>query len=295
MSAATADASGLAHGNNQVVRNPYTSPLISLFFLTTLSLSLPAVGLFMVFYAGWEWWTLLPACLPFLLLVLAQAITWTSGMLEARKAENFLASSRPILRWTYSPAELKQIADAKWEDEKDDWKLQLFGLTFIFWLVGSLVGILGILDGSGDINPLAATAGGFIFGLALGIPIAAGSHLALRWEYMHTNPHAAIGTDELFYNSQYFKADGKGSFIHKAAVVKEGETAKIVIETASKQSFGKSHGGQEWEIPIPEAMAGDAEAILLPRIKIIKREEDMMEEVGEAAEETGKTESNLSD
>lgn len=294
MSATTADAIGLAHGDNHAVRNPYTGQLISLFFLTAFSLTLPAACIFLVVYAGWEWWTLLPAGLPFLLLSLALALTWASGWREALNAREFLASSRPILRWTYNPAEWKQITDARWEDEKDDWKLQLFGLAFIFWLVGSLVGILGMLDGSGDINPLAATAVGFIFGLALGIPIAAGSHLALRWGYHHTNPTAAVGAAELYYNNQYFKADGQKSHITKAAFVKEGATAKLVVGTYSTRTFQKSACG-EWEIPIPEAMAADAEAILLPRIKITKKEEDTMEELGEAAEETGKTESNLSD
>ncbi|MDD5111314.1 MAG: hypothetical protein PHG85_02075 [Candidatus Altiarchaeota archaeon] len=282
MDAPAAATPGTTYAPYSGVRNPNTRSIISLAFLTALSLMLPPAGMLLVSAAGWDWRILIPAILPSLFLLAILAFTWISGMLEAKKTEEFLSSSRPKVRWTYTPEEWKRIIDAQWENEKDDWKLQLFGLTFIFWLVGSLVGIMGILDGSGDINPLAATAGGLIFGLALGIPIAVGSRLAVQWEYSHTNPQTAIGTEEIYYNNQYFKADGKGCLIYKAEVVKEGVTAKLVIETASS-SLSERHGTQEWEIPIPAAMAGDIEAILLPRMRITKREEDeTIEETQEA-------------
>jgi hypothetical protein len=274
-----------AYASTSGVRNPNTRSVLSLVFLTALSLMLPPVATLLVFSAGWDWWIIIPASMPPLFLLAIMAYTWISGMLEARRTENFLSSSRPIIRWTYGPDDWKRIMDAAWEDEKGDWKLQLFGLTFIFWLVGSLVAIMGVLDGTGDINPIAATAGGFLFGLSLGIPIALGSRLAMQWEYKHTNPMTALGTDEIYYNSQYFKADGRKSFIHKAAVVKEGKTAKLLIETASNISFIERHGGQEWEIPIPDSMADDIGAILLPRMRITKREDDVIEETQEAEEE----------
>jgi len=272
----------LTYGTSSGVRNPNIRSVLSLVFLTAFSLMLPPAAMLLVFSAGWDWWIIIPASMPPLFLLAILAYTWVSGMLEARRMENFLSSSRPLVRWTYNRDEWKHIIDVQWDEEKNDWKFQLFGLTFIFWLVGSLVAIMGILDGSGDINPIAATTGGAIFGLSLGIPIALGTLIATRWEYQHTNPTTAIGADEVFHNNQYAKADGKVSFIRKAKVVKEGLSSKLLIDIYTSSSLGKSGGILEWELPIPAGMERDVESMLIPQMRITKDEDDDLEETEEA-------------
>ena len=273
----------MAYGITTDVRNPNLRG-ITAFWLLIWLFSIPlALSIALSILEKLEAVFILLAAFPLAFVCMIQLIAILFGRMEAAKAREFLQSSRPILRWTYRTEDWNSIMDEQWADEKDDWKLQLFGLTFIFGLVGVLVGIMGMCEDT--LNPLVTTTAGVTFGIILGVVIATGNYIGARREYSHTNPAVAIGESEIFYNSQYFKADGRTSFIRTAEVKKDKKT-ELVIRTYGGSFLTSTQKGGEWIIPIPRELIADVEAVL-PRLKIVKEEDDEVEDLSEDGEQAG--------
>jgi len=261
-------------------KNPYQRGIIALWFMLIL-LTLPILAsAFMVLFKGWDFYTIPLSAILWIIFAMAQLAAIISGRMQASKANEFLNSSRHLVRWTYTPMEWNMILKEKWDEEKDDWKLQLFGMTFIFALVGVVVGILGMIDDT--INPIVSTAAGTFVGLVLGAVIALGNHLGALWEYKNSNPQVAIGVNEIFQNNQYFKAD-KRNWIKKVSMQKENPP-KLVFEIHANPLLSKP-AEEEWFINIPENLAEEVEKTI-PRIQTKKQEdEEEWEEENEELEQ----------
>jgi len=105
------------------LRNPHQRALITMAGLVSLSLlvTLATWGLSM---AGLVEHTLIWIGMAFFtLLALALITVWVLGALQTRRARAFLESERPLVRWTYSEEELRQLKETLWKDEKDELKV----------------------------------------------------------------------------------------------------------------------------------------------------------------------------
>ena len=137
-----------------VIGNPYQSAQYVLWGLVGLFAFPVILGVVMVMRGIWSGGALILISMPFLLFCGIEVITWSMGQIVIRQIEAFLASDRPLLRWTYTSAEWQEIQERQWAEDKEDWKLQLGGLTFIFGLVGLLVGLMGM---GNSLNPFVTT------------------------------------------------------------------------------------------------------------------------------------------
>ena len=107
--------------------------------------------------------------------------------LQRRQLRAFVASKRSMVRWAYTPQEAARIRAARWDEERADWRLQLFCLTGLAGMVGALVGLIGYL--SGALDPLVPIGVGLGLGAVVGGAVAAANMpgrarnapLAARW------------------------------------------------------------------------------------------------------------------
>jgi hypothetical protein len=196
-------------------------------------------------------------------------ITWLVGRVTTRKLQEFVTSHRPLLRWTYDSEEWRQVKEVDWQENKGDWKTQLGCLTFIFGLVGLLTGgMIGFDEGL-----VEAVAGGVIgamvgamAGAIIGAVVAGGNYLATRRAYTQTDPgQVVLGSDEIFANGDYFRADGGQRRLLSANFDLE-EPTTLVIMTQAPNLRGRIIE-QEWRIFIPNRLREEVEAVL-PRLHI---------------------------
>jgi hypothetical protein len=240
-----------------VIRNPYQSAQYVLWGLVGLFAIPVVIGVVMVMRGTWPGSVLILISMPFLLFCGIGVITWGMGQIVIRQIEAFLASDRPLLRWTYTPAEWQEIQDRRWAEDKEDWKLQLGGLTFIFGLVGLLVGLMGMGNG---LNPFVTTPIGLAFGLSVGVVVAGGSHLAARQAYLGDEPcQVVLAVGEFFYGGQYFRASGDRKRI-ESVEFKRGHPSELVLNTYSWNI--RSSTEDEWDISVPPRLTDQVEAIL---------------------------------
>jgi hypothetical protein len=200
---------------------------------------------------------------------LVMVITWLVGRVTAGKLKEFVASSRPLLRWTHDLEEWRQVIEVDWQENKGYWKVQLGCLTFIFGLTGLLTGgMIGFDEGL-----VEAVAGGMIGALAgamvgatIGAVVAGGNYLATRRAYTQTDPGQVIlGPDEIFANGDYFRADGDERRLLSANFDPD-DPATLVIMTQAPTLRGRLVE-QEWRIFIPHRLHEEVEAVL-PRLRI---------------------------
>jgi hypothetical protein len=202
-----------------------------------------------------------------LLLGLILLIIWALGWSQIKKIEDFLASNRPLIRWTYTPEEWEELKKAKWEEEKGDWKIQLGCLTFLFGLAGLLAGLL-IAASESSFDPytsigelilggLSGAAIGAGAGGAIGLAVAGGNYLAARKAYHQPTPgQVALSPTEIYANDQYFKANG-GTI---ESVEFQPETpAQLTIVT---YTWYKRPQEEEWDIFVPPRLIKAVQAII---------------------------------
>jgi hypothetical protein len=85
------------------------------------------------------------------LWILVLVITWLMGLRQMSLVRRFLASDRPLVRWTYTFPEWEALKEARKEETQGDWKLALGGLTVIMALAGGLTGaLIGFDEGVGE-------------------------------------------------------------------------------------------------------------------------------------------------
>jgi len=154
-------------------------------------------------------------------------VIWILGIIQMRRVRAFLESERVLARWTYTAQEWQRLKESHWQEEKDDWKVQLGCLTFLLALAGLLTGVmLGWEDGVLAVIPNALMGlllGGLVGGV-FGI-LVAGSNRWSAWQsYRHSElGQVALGENEIYASDDYFRGDGRVSTIHRASLL-PGET-----------------------------------------------------------------------
>ena len=203
----------------------------------------------------------------FVIYALILSAIWLAGLIQTRRARAFLASDRPLVRWTYSQVEWVQMKESLWQEEKGDWKIQWGCLTFLFALVGLLTGImLGWEDGFLEVlvNGFFGLVFGGLAGTTLGILVAGGNYLGARQSYRQTEPgQVALGVDEIYASDEYFKGDGQISYIQDVKIQRGNpSTLEFLIVFPSRPRQPSEEG---WRIPVPVKWVEQVEKIM-PRL-----------------------------
>lgn len=248
------------------IRNPYRGAVLALSVLCS-ALGLPAiVGVALAWQRGWRDPWVAPVAIFAGLMVLFGDILltiWILGRAKAQRIVGFLLSERPLIRWTYSPDEWRRIKEARWEEEKGDWKVQWGCLTALLGIAGLLAGVLI----GADEGLVEAIAGAFVglliggvFGAFIGAAVAAGNHLASRHAHQQLTPDpVALAPNEIYANGDYFRGDGKHRYI-RHAYIEWGDWPELVIEIIAPKVRGSPE--EEWRVPIPEKQSEAVEQIL---------------------------------
>lgn len=201
--------------------------------------------------------------------------TWLGGRVQVRRIESFLASQRPLLRWTYTPAEWQEIKEATWQEERGDWRIQLGCLTTLFSLTGLLAGAaVGAEEGIGDAiaGGATGTALGAMAGGIIGAAVAGGNYLAAWQAYRQPEPgEVALAPDEIYANGQYFKGNARSSYIRRAELI-PGHLAMLRVELQVPPR-PRSSSEEEWLIIVPERIVQAVEAAI-PELTRAKPEFD---------------------
>lgn len=199
-----------------------------------------------------------------ILFAIILLVVWWLSWREARRGHAFLASARPLVRWTYSEAAWAAIREAVWEDEHLDWRFQWGCLTVLFAIVGLLTGVMVGLDesllqgvGSGLLGLLA----GGVVGAALGAAVGLSNRWAVRRAHRQLDPESvALAPGEVYALGSYFRASGKRSAIEKAELL-PGETTTLRLEIR-KPPRPRAPQVEEWLITVPADQIEEVEFAL---------------------------------
>ncbi len=244
--------------------DPDRRALIAVLWLTLVSL--PAALAVWGLHAGG-----LVGKIPLIVILgwtgLCGAITlgvWLWGHTLRRRAAAFLAGERPLVRWTYAMPEWEQLKEATWAEEQGDWKLQLGCLSVLFAITGLLTGFLvGLEEGFPQAVGGAGIGlvGGGIVGGVIGAVVAVGNHLSARWAYAQSTPgEVALGRDEVYAFGNYFRGNGRSSFVRRATLHR-GVSPRLHIEIQLPPRL-RASSVEEWVFPVPSQMCTAVEAIL---------------------------------
>ncbi len=135
---------------NPKIQNPYLNALIPIGGVVLLGIftSILTWGLaaFDVIEMPVFWISLIISgffCLIWLIILFL-------GARKVKKIRRFLASDRPLIRWTYSTVEWKRIKELDWNEQRQDWKLQWGCMGLLIAAAGGLTGaMLGLGEGFG--------------------------------------------------------------------------------------------------------------------------------------------------
>jgi hypothetical protein len=206
----------------------------------------------------------LPAVAFALLWILIMVITWFIGLRQIRQVTQFLASDRPLLRWTYSLPEWEAIKEARHQETQGDWKTILGCMTFIFAITGALTGLLiGFDEGvaEGIAGALAGVVIGGMAGAALGVIVGGGNALAAWRAYQAQEPEqVALGATEIYANEGYFKSDEDYRFIRGVRLETGDAATLLIIDLWNPKP--RSSSEETWEIAVPPRMLSDVERVL---------------------------------
>jgi ABC-type amino acid transport substrate-binding protein len=249
------------------VRHPYERAMLTVGRLVGL-FAIPAAVLAAVLALGRQpdgaWAALLMVGSGlFAFMALIWVIVWLWGLLQMRRIRAFMASDRPLIRWTYTTEEWAAFKNERWDDERSDWKVAFGCLAIIFALVGLLVGGMIGLD-----DDLAAAIGGALLGALAGGAIGAliggtvawGNHLGARRDLARANPDPVVlGNQELYMNGDYFRGHGTRRYVREAQL-EPGPPLTLSITVLNP----KPRGGPEetWQVPVPERFAREVETVL---------------------------------
>jgi hypothetical protein len=246
-------------------RNPNGRALISLAGPTLLFVCavLATGALWLILSLTWLLVVALICAGMLAVFLLSMLISWIGGMVKVRRIRDFLASDRPLVRWTYTPPEWRAIREAEWQEEKSDWQIQLGCLSALLGLAGLLAGaLIGLDEGL-----LEAVAGGLLGGIlgaavggAIGGAIAGSNYLAGRWEYAQHQPgQVALAQDEIYANGDYFRGNGRSSAVQHAEMLPGSPpTLRIEILAPPRPRMSRE---QEWQVPVPARLRDDVERI----------------------------------
>jgi hypothetical protein len=265
------------------IPNPYRESFPALLGLVALTLFLAIGGGIMVALGRWDAGLIVPVSIPLALFGLLLLIVWLLGESQRRRAAAFLASDRPLVRWTYTPQEWQEITDEKWEEVKGDWKLTAGCLTGLFGLVGLLVGLMIAADDISSHQPfleiaielipggLIGTALGALVGVLIGLPVAGGNFLAARKLHRRSLPgQVAVASTEFYVNGHYFEANGATI---QGVDFQPGRPAILTISTYYWRF--RRPPEDEWVIVVPRRMVEQVREVI-PQIAVSEpdREEE---------------------
>ena len=255
--------------------DPYRRGLIAPLWLTLLALlgTLMAWG---VSALGLTSYVFLAISACFLVLFgVITLIVWIWGRTHIRRAAEFLASDRPLVRWTYSPPEWERLMGAGLEEEGGDWKVQLGCLTVLFAITGALTGVMIGADesfGQALLSGAIGLVGGGVIGGVIGAVVAGSQHLAMRRAYTQSKPgEVVLGHDEVYALGNYFKGNGHSSYVRRVTLHHDAPI-RLHIEI---QLVPRVRGPVEeaWMLPIPPQMVKAVEA-MLPEIARVPKDEE---------------------
>ncbi len=190
--------------------------------------------------------------------------TWLWGRLQIRRADAFLASDRPLVRWKYSALEWERLKEAVWQEESGDWKIQLGCLTVLFAITGLLTGLLiGLDEGLGEaiLGGVIGLVGGGAIGGVIGAVVAGSQHLVVRQAYAQTEPgEVALGRDEVYALGNYFRGNGKTSYVRRVTLHREAPARLHIEIQLPPRPRGSSEA--EWVLPVPPQMVEAVEKTL---------------------------------
>ena len=272
-------------GTSPRIPHPYQQGLPALVGVVALTFIVVLVSAIMAALGMWESGVVALSSMPLALFGLILLIVWLKGLAQVRQIEAFLASDRPLIRWTYTPAEWQEIKEVKWQEEKEDWKVQWGCLTALFGLAGLLAGLFIATDDISSslftleaaielaIGGLGGAAIGALAGGAIGAVVAGGNHLAARRAYRRlTSDHVALGAKEFYANAGYFTANGN-AITH--VELTRGNPTILTIVTYTSRVRGPRE--EEWEIVVPRRLVSEVEAVV-PQIVVSGPESDAEEE-----------------
>jgi hypothetical protein len=189
---------------------------------------------------------------------------WLAGAIQARRARAFLASDRPLLRWSYSAGEWQQLKETLWQEEKGDWKIQWGCLALLLALAGLLTGLMIGLDEGGLAIALDGVFGLILGGLAgavIGALVAGGNWLGARQAYRRAEPGmVALAPNEIFASDDYFRGDGVNGYILEAAL-RPGRPATLEFQLVVPPR-PRMPREEQWIIPVPNHLVEKVEEIL---------------------------------
>lgn len=248
------------------LRNPYWPALYVGWGLIGLTLMLVLGVSAMVLAGAWSSAVLLAASIPWMLFSLMQVIIWLLGVWKLGRIRAFLESSRPEVRWVYTPAEWRALQAEHWEDSQGDWKIQLGCMTLLLGIAGALTGFfIGVEEGAVEslAGALAGAVAGAGVGSIIGGVVAGANHLVTRLKQQDLPAEVALAPNEFFYDDDYFKANG---ITHRLEGVElqPGDPAILIIETWSQRVRGP--GETTWTISVPARRLPQVRA-LLPRFQ----------------------------
>ncbi|MEI7645450.1 MAG: zinc ribbon domain-containing protein [Chloroflexales bacterium] len=168
-----------------------------------------------------------------LIFSITYVVFWLQIHTNRRRAAEFLASDRPLVRWVYTEEEWLAIREAAWEHARTDWALPLGCLPVLFGMSGLLMGLLvGLEDGSSEavVGALVGGTLGALAGALFGAMAVAVNAVAARRAYAQAIPaEVALGQAEICYNGHYLR-DGVWARIRRVAVT-AGPPPRLVVET----------------------------------------------------------------
>jgi len=272
-------------GTSPRIPHPYQQGLPALVGLVALTFIVVLVSAIMAALGIWESGVVALSSMPLALFGLILLIVWLNGLAQVRQIEAFLASDRPLIRWTYTPAEWQEIKEVKWQEEKGDWKVQWGCLTILLGLAGLLAGLFIAAD---DISSslftleaaielatgaLGGAAIGALGGGVIGAVVAGGNYLGARNDYRQPTPgHVALAPKEFYANDGYFKANGNA--ITRVELTR-GKPTILTIVTYTSRVRGPRE--EEWEIVVPRRLVSEVEAVV-PQIVVSGPGSDTEEE-----------------
>ncbi|HOT92900.1 MAG TPA: hypothetical protein PLJ78_13275 [Anaerolineae bacterium] len=188
------------------------------------------------------------------------------GRVQMRRADEFLASDRPVVRWKYALPEWERLKEAVWQEEGGDWKIQLGCLTVLFAITGLLTGLLiGFEESLGKalLGGAIGLVGGGVIGGVIGAVVAGSQHLMVRKAYAQDEPgEVALGHDEVYALGNYFRGNGKTSHVRRVTLQhNEDKSVWLRIEI---QLPPRPRGSSEevWMLPVPSQMVEAVEKAL---------------------------------
>lgn len=243
---------------NSHTENPYKISLLALWPVIGVVLIPLIIGVVMLLMDNQDGWVLLSSAIALeSILLLVQGVIWLMGRNQAARAKDFLNSSRPLLRWTYTPAEWRDLQETARRETEGEWKVQFGCMTLLLGAAGVLVGILGEIEGQFSFWPPMAI--GLLTGGALGGAVVWGNVIVARRNYHISSGTVALGKTEICWNGQYFRANGN----HIEDVRFCEAEGYLVIDFYLNEWWRRpSNRYTTWEIVTPERLKQEVKAIL---------------------------------